>query len=382
MRSIIILYLLFSLGFISCKKNKQVTETIKTPILVDQKIEFATGFSIQNHKGYKKINVNAPWPDAKNIFTYILYPKGSKRPNLTTNANTRFIQIPIDKTVLTSTTEIPILEYLQLEKKLVGFPNTDYISSEKTRSLVDNGLVKDLGSERSMNTELVLELSPELIFGFSATGDTRAYDLIEKTGIPVVMNGSWMEQHPLGRAEWIKFVAAFFNKEQEASTIFEKIKEDYTKAALLAKSASQRPTVLAGGMFKDIWHVPGGESFVARILKDANTEYLWADTKKTGSIALSFETVLEKAQNAKLWIGSGSSKSLEELKEKNNRYTFFEAFKNKTVYSSTLKTGAKGGLVYYELGPMRPDLILKDIIQIAHPELLRDYKPYFFEKLN
>jgi len=127
---------------------------------------------------------------------------------------------------------------------------------------------------------------------------------------------------------------------------------------------------------------PGGNSYVAKFLKDANTQYLWEDTPKTGSIALSVESVLEKAQNAELWIGSGSSKSLAELKEKNNRYTFFEAFKNKSVYSSTLKTGAKGGLVYYELGPMRPDLILKDIIRIAHPELLTDYEPYFFEKLN
>jgi len=248
--------------------------------------------------------------------------------------------------------------------------------------LIDNGTIIELGNNGKLNTERTLALAPELIIGYSATGDTKTYDLLERTGIPVVMNGSWMEQHPLGRAEWIKFIAAFYNKEKEADSIFKNIKHTYQNAVKLAKKATKTPTVLSGNMFKDIWHVPGGDSYVARFLKDANTNYLWSDIPKTGSIALNFESVLEKAQHAEFWIGSGSSKSLLELKKKNNRYTFFEAFQNKTVYSSTLKTGAKGGLVYYELGPMRPDLILKDIIQIAHPELLTNYEPYFFQKLN
>ncbi|WP_299222338.1 ABC transporter substrate-binding protein [uncultured Aquimarina sp.] len=379
MKNYIILLLLVA-SILSCKQEKKVVIPISVEKLEDQKIDYATGFTIQNHKTYKEISITSPWPDAKSTFTYILHPKGSEKPII--DGKVSYIEVPVDKTVVTSTTDIPMLEYLGLENKLIGFPHCDYISSEKTRTLVDNGTIVELGNNGHLNTELTLELAPELIIGYSATGDTKTYDLLEKTGIPVVMNGSWMEQHPLGRAEWIKFVAAFYNKEKEADSIFKKIEKDYNDAATLANNAITTPTVLSGNMFKDVWHVPGGDSYVAKFLKDANTNYLWAETKKTGSIALNFESVLEKAQNAEFWIGSGSSKSLEELKGKNNRYTFFEAFKNKAVYSSTLKTGAKGGLVYYELGPMRPDLILKDIIQIAHPELLRDYEPYFFEKLN
>ncbi|WP_299248562.1 ABC transporter substrate-binding protein [uncultured Aquimarina sp.] len=382
MKNYLILLLLIA-SFLSCKQEKKAVTPIVAEKLEDQKINYAIGFTIKNHETYKEISITSPWPDAKNTFTYILYPKGSEQPRMLVNNNTTsFIEVPVDKTVVTSTTDIPMLEYLGLENKLIGFPHCDYISSEKTRALIDNGAIAELGNNGHLNTELTLELAPELIIGYSATGDIKTYDLLEKTGIPVVMNGSWMEQHPLGRAEWIKFVAAFYNKEQEADDIFKKIEKDYNDAATLANNATTTPTVLSGNMFKDVWYIPGGDSYVAKFLKDANTNYLWAETKKTGSIALNFESVLEKAQNAEFWIGSGPSKSLEELKEKNNRYTFFEAFKNKTVYSSTLKTGAKGGLVYYELGPMRPDLILKDIIQIAHPELLTDYEPYFFEKLN
>ncbi|MBW1298092.1 ABC transporter substrate-binding protein [Aquimarina litoralis] len=365
---------------ISCKEEKKEAKPVISQEIVDQQISYATGFTIENKDAYKEIKITSPWPDAKSTFTYVLFPKGTQKPSIPGKAS--YIEIPVKKTVVTSTTDIPMLEYLGLENKLIGFPHCDYISSEKTRTLIDNGSILELGNNGHLNTELTLELAPELIIGYSATGDTKTYDLLEKTGIPVVMNGSWMEQHPLGRAEWIKFVAAFYGKEKKADSIFKTIEKDYNKAAALAKNTGKSPTVLSGNMFKDVWYVPGGDSYVAQFLKDANTNYLWQETKKTGSIALNFESVLEKAQNAELWIGSGSSKSLKELQEKNNRYTFFEAFKNKAVYSSTLKTGAKGGLIYYELGPMRPDLILKDIIQIAHPELLKDYEPYFFEKLN
>jgi len=379
MRSIFVFAFLCGL-FNSCKKEVNTTDPITVMYLAPQNIEYAKGLSIKTHKNYKEIKVSTPWPDAKQELNYILYPKGTKKPTASNNAI--FIEVPIERVVVTSTTDIPMLEYLEMEKKLVGFPYTDYISSEKTRSLIDNGSIKELGKEYNLNTEVVLELDPELVIGFSSNGNTKTYDLIQKTGIPVVINGSWMEEHPLGRAEWIKFVAAFFGKEDKAEKIFQNIKTTYINAVSLAQNVTEVPTVLSGNMFKDVWHVPAGNSYVAKFLKDANTKYLWADTPKTGSIALNFESVLEKAQNANLWIGSGNATSLSELKNKNHQYALFDAFKNKNVYSSTLKKGEKGGLIYYELGPMRPDLILKDIIHIAHPKILTNYEPYFFEKLE
>lgn len=379
MRTVFIISIAFILA-ISCKKTSKETTPLTVMYLAPQNIEYASGFSIKNQENYKEIKVTTPWPGAKEELVYILYPKGTQKPVLSHHAI--YIEVPVERVVVTSTTDIPMLEYLNLEEKLVGFPNTDYISSEKTRALIAKGAIKELGREYSLNTEVVLELSPELVIGFSATGDTKAYDLIQHTGIPVAMNGSWMEKHPLGRAEWIKFVAAFFGKENTAEEVFENIKTEYQKATKLAQNTTSSPTVLSGSMFKDVWHVPGGDSYIAKFLKDAHTTYLWADLKKQGSLALNFESVLEKAQDADLWIGSGNSRSLYELQQKNHRYPLFSAFKNKAVYSSTLKMGSEGGLIYYELGPMRPDLILKDIIKIAHPELLTNYESYFFKKLN
>lgn len=366
--------------FTSCKEDKGITRNLPK---VDSKkinIKYAKGFSIYNYKTHKEIVVTSPWPNSKETYRYILVNKGQNIPTL--NDTNIVITLPIEKVVVMSTTNIPALEYLNIDDKLVGFPNTNFISSKKTRARIEAGKIKDLNNDIEINMELLLELQPELVIGFSVNGTNKTLNQIEKFNIPVVLDGAWTEQHPLGRAEWIKFIAAFFNKEDEANTIFNRIETDYLKAKQLALKVKEKPIVFSGSMFKDIWNIPGGKSFVAKYLKDANTNYLWEDNNANGSLQLNFENVLEKAQTAKLWIGAGSFNTKKEMAEKHKGYTFFEAYKNNNIFTYTNKIGKKGGLLYYELGPLRPDIILKDIIRISHPELLEDYEPYFFKRLE
>lgn len=379
MRYLIVILSFFCI-FFSCKKTTKEKTTLEIKTLESQKVQKAKGFSIRTYKNHKEITVYTPWPEAKDSLHYILYPKGASRPER--NGNFTFIEVPIERVIVTATTDIPMLEYLNIEDRLVGFPNTDYISSEKTRQLIDSGKVKNLGNENNLNVENVLASDPELVIGFATTPGNKSFDLLKKSEIPVVINSSWLESHPLGRAEWIKFVAAFFGKEKEARTIFTRIEKEYTEAASLVKTDNKKPTAISGNMYKDIWYLPGGNSFMAQLFEDAQIDYLWSETEKTGSLSLNFENVLETGQSATLWIGAGNARSLNGLQNENAKYNLFEAFKNKNVYSSSLKTGKKGGSVYYELGPMRPDLILKDFIKIAHPEFLTDYELYFFKKLE
>jgi len=371
--------ILFFTFLISCKQNKNQTQETDFLSPKNDSITYAKGFVIQNHKNYKRITCTASYPNAPS-FDYILYQKGKTRPQV--NYNATFIEVPISRVVATSTSDIPMLEYLNAEDKLVGFPHTEYISSQKTRQLIEKGNIQELGNHGELNTELTLDLDPDLIIGYAATGDTKNYNFIKNAGIPVVMNGSWMEQHPLGRAEWIKFIAAFLNKEKEAQIIFSTIEKKYLNALNQAKLSKKTPTILSGSMYKDIWYVPGGRSYLATFFKHANTNYIWANTDQSGSIVLNFESVLEKAQRADIWIGSMNATSLSSLKMENDAYRLFDAFKNKAVYSSSIKTGTTGGILYYELGSIRPDLILKDIIKIAHPNAINNHKQHFFEKLN
>jgi len=128
--------------------------------------------------------------------------------------------------------------------------------------------------------------------------------------------------------------------------------------------------------------MPYGNSWQAQFIEDANANYLYADTEGDGSLSLAFESVLEKAEDAEYWISSGQFTSYEQLFNESDHYKRFKAVKDKKVYSVSLSHGETGGIIFYELGPQRPDLILKDLISIFHPELLKNYEQVFYKPLN
>jgi len=174
----------------------------------------------------------------------------------------------------------------------------------------------------------------------------------------------------------------FFNKEKEADSVFNEIEKEYLNANALVKDIAKRPTVMSGIVYGDAWFMPAGKNYAAHLLKDAGTDYLWKDTETSGFLELSFESVFEKAKDADLWIGVGSFNSLAEIKAAESRYALFKPFQDKQVYTYNARKGAKGGSEFLELGYLRPDLILKDLVKIAHPELLPDYELFFHRRLE
>ncbi|MBF4518815.1 ABC transporter substrate-binding protein [Flavobacterium sp. ANB] len=372
---------IFVLSFfilVGCKKN-ETTEIVKSEI-PQNSIEYASGLSIVKHEGYSVVTVLDPWPNANAKFTYILKEKEAKVPDSLQKYTT--IKVPLESVVVTSTTNIPFLEMLDVEDKLVGFPHTDYVSSEKTRALIDKGSVKNVGQNEKLNIEQLIELSPDLIVTFGVDNNNPMLDNLKKSGLNVFIQADWMEQSPLGKAEWIKLYGALFGKEDQAKELFDKIVLSYNQAKKLVADKPATSSVLYGSMYEDVWYVAKGNSWVAQFMKDAQANYLWADLKGTGSEGLSFEKVLVKAKTANFWIASGSFKTLEEFGKSNPHYTQFDAFTSKNVYTFEGKFGATGGTVYYELAPSRPDLVLKDYIKIFHPDLLPSYEFTFASKLN
>ncbi len=356
------------------KKGTKYTESITT------ELKYAVGFSVRNEGNVKHIIVTQPYPGATEGFHYLLVPKGEPTP--VHDVNTQVIHIPIQKLVCTSTTHIPLLDYLNATNALIGFPTTDYISSEEMRIRIDNGLVTDLGIDKGMNIELLFSIKPELVMSYTMTSDLGQSRKIKELGIPVVINAEYLEKHPLGRAEWIKFMALFLDKEKEADSVFSMIEKEYLTTQKLVKDVSKKPTVLSGIVYGDAWFMPAGKNYAARLLEDAGTNYLWSNTESNGFLELSFESVYEKAQAADLWIGVGSFNSLEEMRAAESRYSLFKPFRDKQVYTYNARKGAKGGSEFLELGYLRPDLILKDLVKIAHPELLPNHTLFFHKRLE
>ena len=378
-----LIYIILFLGIVSCKENRNtnVLTTISSSKKID--ISYAKGFSVIKTDNHSILKISNPWPMAKKEYSYLLL---TKEQALANNYNkddyNGIITIPIKTIVVTSTTHIPALELLGVEQALVGFPGTDYVSSKKTRQLIDQGKIRELGKNENINTEVLLELKPDLVVGFGVDGVSKTFETIQKSGIPVLYNGDWVETSVLAKAEWVKFFGTLFNKEKKADSIFNTIKENYSDAKKLASQVNNRPTVLSGALHKDVWYLPSGTSPEAQFLRDANANYLWSETTANGSLALSFETVFKKAKDADLWISPSYYSSLKALESANTHYTQFKAFKNKNVYSFVNTTGKTGGVLYYELGTTRPDLVLKDLIKICYPELLKEYTFTFFKPLK
>lgn len=361
---------------ISCTSKKGDASQKQNDIV----IKYAQGFSVKQEGNSKLVTITYPYQGATEGYTYLLVPKGEQAPQH--ESKTQVISVPIDNIVCTSTTHIPLLDYLGESDKLIGFPTTDYISSEKMRKRIDEGKITELGIDKGMNLELLFTLKPSVVMSYTMTKDLGQLKKITELGIPVIINSEYLEKHPLGRAEWIKFMALFFNKEKQADSVFNVIEEEYLKTEALANQSAHRPTVMSGVVYGDVWYIPGGQNYAARLLKDAGSEYLWANDTTTGYLELSFESVFNTAKNAEVWVGVGSFKTLAEIKAADERYAQFNSFIKGSVYTYNARLGAKGGSEFLELGYLRPDYILKDLVKITHPELLPEYQLFFHKKLE
>jgi iron complex transport system substrate-binding protein len=377
MNKVITLLLCCSIFGCESKKRDDAVDIIKDQ---STKLSYADGFTIQYQGRNKLVEVKYPFQGATSGFKYLLVPRGDSIP--AHPQDIRVITIPLTSIVVTSTTHIPLLEYLGVSDKLIGFPTTDYVSSEKVRERIDDGQVQDLGVDKGMNLERLASLRPDMVMGYTMTSDYGQFKKMEELNIPVVINAEYLEKHPLGRAEWIKFTSVFFDKEKEADSVFKVIEKSYMEVKSLADGVETKPTVLSGIVYGGTWFLPGGDNYASRILRDAGCAYLWQENTSNGFLELSFESVYQKAHDADLWIGVGNYTSLKEIEAADHRYTQFKPFRNRSVYTYDARKGAKGGSEFLELGYLRPDLILKDLVKIAHPHLLKEYELYFHKRLD
>ncbi|WP_375583433.1 ABC transporter substrate-binding protein [Cyclobacterium xiamenense] len=288
------------------------------------------------------------------------------------------------KLVLTATTQIPHLTYLGAENRLLAFPNLDLISSPPVRKRIAAGQVIELGTGPSPDLEKIIAVDPGWVM-VSGFGDVeKLTEKLKAASIPVVVNGEFLEPHPLGRAEWIKATGALLGELEAADSIFSRIETGYLAARTQAasKKGGNRPSVVSGTLYKDIWYAPGKDSWVAQLVRDAGGAYVFDHLKGHGSLALNYEFVLDHAREASYWIGAADFVSLDEMGNTNPKYRDFRAFSKGQVYTYTRNRGETGGLMYFEEGYLRPDWVLWDLIKILHPEKAMDRDFHYFQRLH
>lgn len=344
-------------------------------------IEYAAGLTIEYHNSYKVVTIKTPWPGASESMEYSLVQCGAPKPE--GFLDEQIIEVPAKSIITMSTTYLPALDELGLLDRLVGVDDTTYVSNPHVLKMAEEGKLASIGYGSGVNVEKVLELAPSLVMTYgSGAPEYDAHPVLLQAGQKVVVNAEWMDTTPLGRAEWLKFVAIFFNKEAEAETIFAKTAQEYQELIALTASVSQKPTAFTGSAYQGTWYMPGGQSFAAAFLRDAGAEYLWSDDASTGSLPLSVEAVFEKAQAADFWLNVGYVDSLDDLKGMDARYADFAAFQKGNVWNNDAKTSPAGGNDYYESAVLHPELVLADLISILHPDLLPNHQLVYYRQVK
>ncbi|MCG8308463.1 MAG: ABC transporter substrate-binding protein [Cytophagales bacterium] len=365
------------------RNNSEQPETIArdtTGFCFRSEIQFADCFDIIPHDNYKQIIVFDVWNNKDTLSNFIIVPKNTSLPESLPD-HEYVLPVPISSIVALSGTHLGFIDLLNALDCVKGVSNGRRLYNKYLYKRFAEGKIAELGTAESGDLEQILDLAPEVVMktGFE---DVRKNDKrILGAGLRIAYNIEWMETKMLGRAEWIKFVGALFCKEAEADSIFSAIRRQYQQVAGLIVDIENKPTVLSGSNYKGTWFLPGGRSYIAQLIVDAGGDYHYKNESSKGSIPLSFEVVLENLVDADIWIGPRAG-SLEELRLMDERYKLFKAYKNGRVYHIDNRTTESGGNDYWESGVARPDLLLKDIVRIFHPDLIPGHKLFYYRRLE
>lgn len=345
------------------------------------KIQYAKGFRIEKFDHYKKVWVFNPWEGAKNVqYCYILADTLSLVPD--TLRKYPVIQTPVKKIVCLSTTHVAFLKELGLVESITGLSAPDFVFDSLVRKRIEAGLIKNIGYDQALNMELILSLKPDFVMAYGVGSEAAGqFQRLNQLGVKVVFNAEYLESSPLGKAEWIKFVGAFYNQEENADQIFSKTEKRYLQLCDSSHWKS-RPKVLSGVPWKGTWFVPGGKSYAARFIKDAGGDYLWSADTSVQSLPLSFEVVMDKANLADIWINPGTASTFADMVAVDKRLSSVSSFKNGKVFNCNARTSAGGGNDFWESGVVHPDWILYDLIRIFHPEVNKDPTFVYYKQLK
>ena len=343
---------------------------------------YAKGFRIEHYGDFNILRVRDPWQGSEGIrFSYVLSPDPGSLPDSLDPYPS--IRIPVERVVCMSTTHVAMLAALDRIRSIVGISGSDYISNPVLRQRMEGGLVRDVGADRSLDYERIVSLHPDLVLAYGITSEVGGVvRRLGQLGIPVVLDGDYLEDEPLGKTEWIRFIAEFYGMGHMADSVFDGIAAAYEHSRKLASSVSHRPAVMTGLPWKDAWYIPGARSFAAAFIRDAGGRYLWDDLDSREATPVDLESVYARAAKAEFWINSGSARSLEDILETDGRLARFRPFREGRVYNNSARLNPTGGNDFWETGVMEPQLILEDLIRIFHPGLLPEHVLRYYERLQ
>lgn len=367
---------------------------------------------------YAEVNVANPWKAGTMLHRYILIPKGeegdktvamlARRRSTGARCTTDTVRTPVERSAVFIAPHCQLMYELGCQQAIRGVCDLDYINIPDVRkraasagnasagkasagktsaenASAGNSIV-DCGSSMAPDIERIIALKPEAIL-LSPFENSGGYGKLDKLHIPIIEAADYMESSPLGRAEWMKFYGMLFKKdgnapktalaascEPKADSLFAKIEKEYLKLKAEAAGYPKGLSILTERKTGNVWYVPGGQSTIGILLKDANARYIFEDDEHSGSLAMSPEQILAKGKQVDVWAFKyfgGAPLSQAQLLQEYDGYKALAAFGRGNIYQVDTST-----VPYFELTSFHPELLLREFIILAHGERFGKLKFY------
>lgn len=379
------MFFLLSLLFFTeaCNSGSKVSFQNLLPVDDTGGNTFARRFSLSREDGYSLLTIINPWQGANGVSQeFYLLQAGTKPPRGSNKSNT--IVVPLQNVVCMSTTWLSMISALGCENTITGISGSRLVYSNTIRNRIDGGFIKDVGYEDNLNKELIVTISPDLILTYGVGSESAGYiSKVKEMGYKILYIADYLETDPLAKAEWIRVFGALYGKEELSDSLFRVIVDEYSMIrSHVLVSSPERPKVLLGLPWKDTWYISPGNSFISKLITDAGGDYLWADTESEVSMPYGIESVYLRALNADCWLNAGAVFSKREITGLDSRLEDLPPFKEGRIFNNNNRISETGGNDYWESGSMMPQVILKDIAAILHPELYPGHELYFYRRVG
>lgn len=338
---------------------------------------FAKGFAIVPSEDYTTVVAYSPWQDGDILAKYYLV----KSDGVSVPRDGLKLIVPLRRLTITSCTHIGFLKELGCLDIVYGICSPEIVYNRAVFAPSDCHEVMNVGDAMTPDVERIVRTAPDAVMVSTYAQGDAATEKLRTLGLPVIYNNEWTENDPLARAEWIRFVGAFFDCLPKADSIFEEVVTSYNSLKKQTADLQTRRTIMSGNNFRGTWYMPAGSTYMGQLFNDAGADYFYANDTSHFSIPLGIETVIHNFSDADVWVGC-QARSLAELAQMDEKHTWFKSYKQGEVYNFARRTTETGGNDFWETGVAHPDYILSDLIKILYPELAKDRDFYFSEHLQ
>lgn len=273
------------------------------------------------------------------------------------------IEVPLERALVYSSVHGGVIAEMGAEGRIAGVADGEYFTKEPLAGRIKRGEVRNVGSSMAPSMEAIVALGPDAIL--LSPFENAGHGVVEHAGVPIIECADYMENTPKGRAEWIKLLGVLFGERERADSIYGAVSAAYDSIAASVRGKGEGPTVLTEQLRDGYWFVPGGESYMARMIGDAGGVYPWANDGNTGSLQLDFSSVYAKAGDADVWLikSFGYETSLADLRNEYLLNSQFKAFKQGNVWVANTAE-----VPLYDEFPFHPELLLEEFARIFRGE--------------